>query len=270
MPTLCRWPVTFAAAGAFVIAALAADSSALAGNAKDHWVGTWGTSVHEPDLGVPGLANTGFNNQTLRQIVHTSAGGRKVRVRFSTFGANGLVIGAAHIALRSAGSAIVPNSDRILTFGGKPSITIPQGALVVSDPVGLEVPALGDLAISVFVPENTGPATWHFESHQTSYVSLQGDFTASASLPSIATPVAWFWLAGVEVLVSSKTAAVVILGDSITDGTHSTLDADKRWPDQLAQRLNAQPGNRTVSVLNEGISGSRLLHDSLGPNGLAR
>ena len=257
--------ITIIAAGAFAIAA-------LAGNGNEHWVGTWGTALHEPDLGVPGLANAGFNNQTLRQIVHTSVGGREVRVRLSTFGSNALVIGAAHIALRSgsAGSTIVPNSDRVLTFGGKPSITIPPGALVLSDPVGLEVPALGDLAISIFAPENTGPATWHFESRQTSYVSPQGDFTADSSLPSVATPVAWFWLAGVEVLAQGKTGAVAALGDSLTDGTQSAADADKRWPDQFAQRLAAQPGLRTLGVLNEGIAGGRLLHDSLGPNGVAR
>jgi lysophospholipase L1-like esterase len=260
--TLRRLSVTLVAAGVFAASGLANDN--------ENWVGTWGTAVHEPDLGVPGLANTGFNNQTLRQIVHTSAGGRKVRVRFSTFGAKGLVIGAAHVALRSAGSAIIPSSDRMLTFGGKPSITIPAGALVLSDPVGLEVPALSDLAISIFVPENTGPATWHFESRQTSYVSPQGDFTASASLPTIATPVAWFWLSGVEVMAAGNTGAIVTFGDSITDGTQSTADADKRWPDQLAQRLLALSGNRIMGVLNEGIAGGRLLHDSLGPSGLAR
>jgi len=109
------------------------------GDNNDHWVGTWSTSLHPPDLGVPGLANAGFNNQTLRQIVHTSLGGRRVRVRFSTFGANSVLVGAAHIALHTSGAAIVPGSDRALTFGGSPSITIPAGALVVSDPVDLDV-----------------------------------------------------------------------------------------------------------------------------------
>src|ERR1700704_1373993 len=146
-----RLSLTLVAAGAFAVIGLAADSATFArhgnGNGNDHWVGTWGTALHEPDLGVPGLANTGFNNQTLREIVHTSAGGRQVRVRLSTFGAKALVIGAAHIALRASGAAIVPNSDRTLTFGGKPSITIPAGALVLSDPVRLEVPALSDLAV---------------------------------------------------------------------------------------------------------------------------
>src|SRR4051794_18869414 len=180
-----------------VMAAGAFAGSGMAGNENENWVGTWSAAMHEPDLGIPGLANTGFNNQTLREIVHVSVGGRKVRVRFSTFGAKGLTIGAAHVALRSSGSATVPGSDRVLTFGGKPSITVPAGALALSDPVALEVPEMADLAISLYVPENTGPATWHFESRQTSYVSPAGDFTASPSLPTVATPVAWFWLAGV-------------------------------------------------------------------------
>ena len=261
---MLRWlPATLALAASFATAGFAA-------TAKEHWIGTWGASLHEPDLGIPGLANSGFNNQTLRQVVHTSAGGRRVRVRLSTFGAKGLVIGAAHIALQSSGAAIIPGSDRTLTFGGQTSITIPPGALVLSDPVSLEVAALSNLAVSIYVPENTGPATWNFESRQTSFVSLPGDFTSSAVLPTVASPVAWFWLAGVEVTASNQTGMVVVFGDSLTEGTHAALDGNKRWPDQLAQRLMATPGNRTLGVLNEGIAGGRLLHDSVGPSGLAR
>jgi lysophospholipase L1-like esterase len=247
-------------------------TAATAGCGQDDegWVGTWSASPHEPDLHIPGLANTGFNNQTLRQIVHTSAGGQEVRVRLSTFGANGLTIGAAHIALHGSEAVTVPGSDRTLTFGGSPTITIPPGALVVSDPVALDVPALGDLAVSIFVPGVTGPATWHFESRQTSYLSPAGDFTASAVMPVVATPVAWFWLAGVEVTASKQTGAVVAFGDSITDGSQSTLDTNNRWTDDLARRLATQPGNSKMGVLNQGIAGGRMLHDSVGPNGLSR
>ena len=138
-----------------------------------HWVGTWATAPHQPDLGVPGLANQGFENQTVRQIVHTSVEGRQVRVRLSAFGSNGLVIGAAHVALRAAAATILPESDRVLTFGGSPTITIPAGALVLSDPVNLNVPALSDLAISIYTSGPSGPATWHFESRQLSYVSTR-------------------------------------------------------------------------------------------------
>src|SRR4051812_19022943 len=244
-----------------------------AGTENDHWLGTWSTSLHEPDLGVPGLANAGFNNQTLRQIVHTSVGGHQVRVRFSTFGAKGLVIGAAHIALHAAGAATVPGSDRTLTFGGSPSITIPDGALVVSDAVAFDVPALGDLAISIFVPGKTGPAAWHFEARQSVYISTSGDFTANNVMPVDAAASgfpAWYWLAAVETTASKQTGAIVAFGESITDGTNSTQDGNKRWPDQLANQLMNQPGNHKMGILNEGLAGSRILHDSVGPNALAR
>jgi lysophospholipase L1-like esterase len=264
---LYRLSVTFATALAF--AGLVTDPAALAGNGNEQWVGAWSTAVHAPDA-APGLTNTGFNDRTLRQIVHTSVGGDRIRVRLSTFGASGLVIGAAHIALHSGGAAIVPGSDRTLTFGGQPSITIPPGAPVVSDPVHLDVPALGDVAVSIFMPGNSGPATWHFQALQTTYISPPGDFTGSAMMPVDSTRQAWFWLAGLEVIASKQTGAIVTFGDSITDGTRSTPDMNNRWPDQLARRLMAQPGNHKMGVLNQGMAGNRLLHDLLGPNGLAR
>jgi hypothetical protein len=189
-------------------ASLATATAAWAGSNSEEWVATWSTALHEPDLGVPGLANAGFNNQTLRQIVHTSVGGHQLRVRLSTFGAGALVVGSAHVALVAVGSATVPGSDRTLTFGGRPTITIPPGASVVSDPMGLDVPTLGDLALSIFVPGKTGPAAWHFEARQTLYVSSAGDFTASTVMPldSTAPPtLAWFWLAGVEVMAPKQT-----------------------------------------------------------------
>jgi lysophospholipase L1-like esterase len=191
-------------------------------------------------------------------------------VRLSTFGARALVIGAARIALRYEGAMIVPDSDRALTFGGHRSITIPPGAVVVSDAVDLDVPALSDLAVSVFVPERTGPATWHFLALQTSYISPDGDFTAAFDMPVESTTMARFWLAGVDVLAPKRTSTIVALGDSVTDGNKSTPDANRRWPDQLARRLMMQHGNHTMGVLNAGLTGNRLLHDIIGPNGLAR
>jgi lysophospholipase L1-like esterase len=264
---LGRITLALFAAGAFTVAGLA---EASANNADEHWIGTWSNALHEPDLGVPGLANTGFNNQTLRQIVHVSVGGPWVRVRLSTFGASGVTIGAAHVAVHATGASTVPGSDRTLTFGGTPSITIPPGALVVSDPVELDIPELSDLAVSIFVPGITGPATWHFEGRQTSFISPPGDFTSSAVMPVSSTTLARFWLAGVEVLASKQTGAIVALGESIVDGSQSTVDANTRWPDQLARRLLTRPENRAMGVLNEGLAGNRLLHDGLGPNALAR
>jgi lysophospholipase L1-like esterase len=161
-------------------------------------------------------------------------------------------------------------SDRTLTFGGTPSITIPPGALVVSDPVELNVPDLSDLAVSIFVRGNTGPATWHFEGRQTSFISPTGDFTASIVMPASSTTLSRFWLAGVEVVASKQTGTIVAIGESITDGTQSTVDANARWTDDLSRRLLAQPGIHGMGVLNEGIIGNRILHDSLGPNVLAR
>jgi lysophospholipase L1-like esterase len=264
--------------GALVIygctaSAIAGQLGGRQGNDDDRWVGTWATALHEPDLGIPGLANAGFNNQTLRQIVHTSVGGHRVRVRFSAFGANAVVIGEAHIALQAGGPSIIPASDRRLTFEGKPSITIPSGAVVESDPVNLDVAALSNLAVSIFVPGETGPATWHFIARQTLYVSPQGDFTGSAQMPidsTAPTMQAWFWLSDVEVMTSDETPGVVAFGDSITDGDQSTPDANQRWPDQLARRLMDHPRGQKIGIMNKGIAGNRLLHDSIGADGLVR
>jgi lysophospholipase L1-like esterase len=267
---LRRMALALFAAGAFAVAGSAQVAGADAGNGNEHWVGTWGNALHQPDLGVPGLANTGFSNQTLRQIVHISVGGHRVRVQLSATGAGSVTIGAAHIAVRGAGASIMPWSDRTLTFGGAGSITIPAGALVLSDPVELIVPDLSDLAVSIFVPGNSGPAAWHFEGRQTSFISPPGDFTGSIVMPVSSTTLSRFWLAGVEVVTSRQTGAIVAIGDSITDGTQSTVDANARWTDDLARRLLAQPGIHGMGVLDEGIVGNRLLHDSLGTNALAR
>jgi lysophospholipase L1-like esterase len=253
--------------------------SAIAENEHGRWVGTWSTAMHAPNTVVFGT-NPGFTNQTVRQIVHTSIGGDRVRVRLSTFGAGALMIEAAHVALRAAGAAIVPGTDRILTFGREGSIVIPPGAIVLSDPVELDVPPLADLAVSIFVSGSTGPATWHFEALQTSYVSPPGDFTESIEMPFVSTTHfrgpngsehdAWFWLAAVEVMASQRTGAVAILGDSITDGTQSASDTNNRWSDHLARRLMTVPGNHKMGVLNQGIAGNKLLNDIIGANALAR
>jgi lysophospholipase L1-like esterase len=245
-------------------------TATLAETGNEHWVGAWGTALHEPSPGPPGLTNTGFTNQTLRQIVRSTIGGDSVRVRVSTFGSSALTIGAAHLALRADGASIVPESDRALTFGGEDSITVPPGAVVISDPVALHVPALADLAVTLYVPGPTGPAAWHFVAQQTSYISPQGDFTESVAMPVASTTRGWFWLAGIEVTAPRQTGSVVTFGDSVTDGAASTPDANRRWPDQLARRLAARPEPHTMGVLNQSITGNRLLHDGIGPNGLAR
>jgi lysophospholipase L1-like esterase len=238
--------------------------------AQDHWVGTWATAP----VGMASAAEgaVAFNNQTLRQIVHVSIGGRSVRVRLSNaFGSQPLAVGSAHIALRSAGAAIKPGSDRTLTFGGAESTTIWPGALMVSDAVELDVPALGDLAVSIYLSGDvpaTLPTTGHRVARQTNYVSPAGDFTASADMPFSTTTQSWYFLSGVEVMAPQQARAVIVLGDSITDSNLSTADTNHRWPDQLARRLSA--ARLQVGVLNEGTAGNRILHDFVGENGLHR
>jgi lysophospholipase L1-like esterase len=231
------------------------------------WVATWGASPVAP---LPANAtNPGFTNQTVRLIVHTSLGGNAVRVRLSNaFGTESLVIGTAHLALRGMNAATISGTDRPLTFSGSSSVTIPPGALVVSDGVKLDVPALSDLAVSLYLPGPTGQATWHAAAFSTNYVSRPGDFTGAADMPVDHTVASWFYLTDVEVKSSRDTLALVTFGDSITDGTRSTPDTNHRWPNLLAERLTEH--HAKLSVVDEGIAGNRVLHDFVGPNALAR
>jgi lysophospholipase L1-like esterase len=239
------------------------------------WVGGWATSVQSAAR--TGQFNTGFADQTLRMIVRPHAGGSAVRVHFSNaYGEGDLAIGSAYVGLRDAGAQVVADSQRQLTFNGEPGIVIPRAAKAVSDPVALEVQGGQFLAISFHVPGPTGPPTAHYYGLTTSYVSEPGDHAAdpAASMYPVTTT-AWFFLAGVDVLAPRATGAVVALGDSITDGTGSTTDADTRWPDFLAARLRAEPGGPRLSVLNHGIGGNQILFDipanpAMGESALAR
>jgi lysophospholipase L1-like esterase len=232
------------------------------------WVATWGASPVAP---LPAnTTNPGFTNQTVRLVVHTSVGGSEVRLRLSNaFGTDSLVIGAAHLALRRMNAGTVSGTDRTLTFSGSgPAVTIPPGALVVSDPVKLDVPPLSDLAVSLYLPGPTGQATWHAAALATNYVSPAGDFTGAADMPVDHTVTSWFYLTDVEVKASKDTSMLVTFGDSITDGTRSTPDTNHRWPNLLAERLAQH--HAKLSVVDQGIAGNRVLHDLVGPNALAR
>lgn len=234
-----------------------------------HWVTTWAAAQQAPRV-APTPANN-FNNQTVRMIVHTSIGGNRVRVQLSNaYGATPLAIGAAHIALRSEDSAIVAGSDRALLFNGKPTVTIPPGAAMLSDSVDLDVPKLSDLAVSVYLPRETIPATIHATGLHTTYISKEGDFTAQPAIAEPATTQSWYWLSSVDVIAPADAAAIVAFGDSITDGTTSTPNADRSWPSFLAQRLLANPATADIAVVNEGIAGNRVLADGAGTNALAR
>jgi lysophospholipase L1-like esterase len=280
--------------------------------AGDHWVATWATAVvtrpqpppagqapaapaqmpltasGQPNACQPAAFGPGpgagrgngpappplnFRNQTLREIVHISLGGDRVRVVLSNaFGTIPLEVGAAHIALREKDAAIQAKSGRPLTFGGSPSTMIAAGAVAVSDPVSLAVPSAADLAIDLYLPgdtaASTSPLTTHQGASQTNYVSAEGNHAGEADLAGATTTPSWFFLARVEVAAPETAGAVVAFGDSITDGARSTPNTNNRWPDEFARRLAA--AKLPLGVLNEGISGNRVLCDGAGVSALAR
>jgi lysophospholipase L1-like esterase len=255
------------------IAILSAIISAIAA-AQSHWVPTWGTSP-APQLADEAQMRSGgllFNNQTVREIVHTSIGGNSVRVRLSNaYGKDGVEIGAAHVAVRANDSAVAPGSDRALTFSGRTSITIPANAEVISDPVNLQAPAGSDLTISIFLPKAAAGGGIHYAASQTSYVAA-GDATAAPTLQDPAQIHSWVFLSAVDVQAPAPASALVAFGDSITDGARSTPDTNRRWPDILAGRLRAAKDQ--IGIVNAGIGGNRILHDGtnirFGVNALAR
>jgi len=251
--------------------------------AQEHWVATWAASPQQPRAAAPAAAQSGrgtpqgpppvtsFHNQTVHMVVHTSIGGRRARVQLSNlFGTGPLAIGAVHIALRDKDSAIAAGSDRALSFNGKPSCAIPPGASLLSDAVDLNVPPTGDLLISVYLPGDSGPLTTHATALHTTYISQPGDFTAAPALADATTTRSYYWITDVEVMAPTAASAIVTLGDSITDGTASTVDTDRSWPADLARRLAANPATAQIAVLNEGIAGNRLLRENAGPSALAR
>jgi lysophospholipase L1-like esterase len=251
--------------------ALGFNPNIAAAASPDHWVGTWAASpmaAKNPGakFGAPGTDGT-----TLREIVHISIGGSSVRVVLTNeFGLDPLTIGAAQVALSSGTSAITAGSATALTFGGAPSIIIPPGALAVSDPVALKVAPSSNLAVSLFLPDQpVNQLTLHPFADQTNYLVL-GNAVTAASLDTPTTFFSWDFLKGVDVTADAKAASIVTFGDSITDGAHSTRDANARWPDVLARRLLADKKTENLGVLNEGIGGNRILHDTTGPSALAR
>jgi len=276
----------------------------------DHWVGTWAAAPFAANNGRPAApaqlvpvtspstsataapaqtvapASTptpvpaparppafvyGAADTTVREIVHVSLGGPQVRVIFTNeFGTEPLTIGAAHVAVSQGGSTINLVSAAGLTFGGRTSVVIPPGALVVSDPATVSLPAAADLAISFFLPAQTiTHLSQHGNANQTSYAA-PGNVAGAKTLDNPTKLASWAFVKGVDVKVSADSAAVVALGDSITDGAFSSLDANARWPDELARRLLANKKTANLAVLNEGIGGNRVLNDVTGPSALAR
>lgn len=270
----------------------------------EHWVTTWGTAVigrpvasaaptgtappasgttttaPAPQRGAGGGrgggggfgTNVNINNQTIRQIVHTSIGGNRIRIVLSNvFGTAPVQIGAGRVALRAAESSIAAGSTRTLMFNGRDSVVIPAGAILLSDPVDLPVAPFADLAIDLYLPGDTslGPVTIHGSAMQRNYVLRDGNVAGTTEIEGGAAVPSWFLLSRVEIVAPEAVSTIVTFGDSITDGTASTVGANQRWPDYLARRLGGK-----FAIMNAGIAGNRLLSDGLTPafgiNALAR
>jgi len=234
---------------------------------NQRWVGTW-TAAPAPDV-----SGAAFSNQTLRMNARVSLGGTVVRVRLSNaYGTRPLPIGAAQIGLRDNGPAVAPGFARKVTFGGSSSAVIAAGAMLVSDPVELDLTPLADIAVSVYLPGDV-PASFGVTgryARQTNYVSPPGDFTEAAAMPVGSLTGDWFFVCGIDVLAPGTAGGIVALGDSLTDANISTIDAFARWPDQLARRLHARGGGRPLGVMNQGLGGNRIVHDLRGDSGQRR
>jgi lysophospholipase L1-like esterase len=233
------------------------------------------------ELPIGGASPLHFKDQTLRQVAHVSIGGPRVRVVLAnSLGTLPLAVGAASVALRDKGAAIQPASRRTLTFGNIAAPTIPPGAILVSDPVDLAVPNGADLVVDLYLPGDTAtwksPLTVHPASWQVNFVSTPGNHVGAASFPIAATTAyrrgdglhsaSSFFLGRIE--VEANAGVLVAFGDSITDGTQSGTDVNRRWPDRLGARL-AAAGTR-LGIVNGAIGGGRVLEDGFGPNALAR
>jgi lysophospholipase L1-like esterase len=233
------------------------------------WVQTWGAAPLPPGPTMGPFPGTPqFENQTIRQTVRVSAGGQRIRIRFTNeYGTKPLTIGAARIALADEKGDIQAGSERPVLFSGKPSATVPAASPYLSDPIELPVKALSSVSISIYFPNATGPCTCHSTGLQDALVSDSGDYTATAFTPKQTLQQRLF-ISGVDVEVASQARAVVVLGDSISDGMGSTPNTNRRWPDLLAARLHEKGAH--WGVVNMGISGNRVLSDGAGQSALAR
>jgi lysophospholipase L1-like esterase len=263
MPRRYRWLGAAVTAVVLALGTGAAVQAAAVGPAATahkplRWYATWRNAPVQPMA--TGQSQTGLDDQTVRMVIHTSVGGSSIRLRFSNaYGTTPLVIGQAEVARQVTGPTVAARTQHEVTFGGQESVTVPVGQEVVSDPVHLSVGPLQNLVVSMFVPDATGPTSWHYEAETTSYISVAGNWAAQAGGGPYQTEIpSWFYLDGVDVTRSSLKGTIVAFGDSITDGHYSTIDANGTWPDWLARRLVPQG----YAVVNEGIGGNEILTDT--------
>ena len=246
-----------------------ADAATFDGNG---WITSW-AATPAPRWGsdVPaayGVPET-LEGVTIRQVARVSVGGERVRIMLSNeYGSAPLTIGAGTVAIAGPNGSQAAAGPR-LTWGGRSSVVVPPGAPIVSDPVVLRVAALASVAVSLYLPEKSAITSVHWDGAQTAYISGPGDFTGSASFPAASTLKQRLFLSGIEVDARPQARAIVFFGDSITDGACSTADANRRWPDHIAERLIAG-GHGDVAVVNEAFSGNRVLMNGMGTNALAR
>lgn len=271
IPTKLR--VMIAAACATLVAALIPIAFADTGNAATsqrplgghpHQVVTWGASADR--------TGGDLENETVRNIVHTSVAGQNLRVSVSNvFGTKAVTFDDVFVGEIADGAAVKAGTNRQVTFSGSASITVPPGADVLSDPLPGDVPAGQTLAVSVHTSGDPGTTTGHNVANQVSYIAPSGDHAAeTAGTAFTDTTKHWYWVDGLVVDEPQRVDTVATFGDSITDGNHSTTGANHRWPDFLARRMLDQPVPHQFGVMNEGISGNKVLVDGSGVSAQAR
>lgn len=238
-------------------------------HAKTHWVGTWATA--------PQLVEThnnppqpGLTNNSLRQVVRVSIGGKTMRVKFSNeHSKSPVTLKSAQIAASKGGSAIDLKTNKSLTFGGKTDLTLAAGAIAYSDPISFKLTPRMDVAITLYFGETSTDVTGHPGSRTTSYL-VKGNNPAVADFTGAVTTDHWYIINGIDVKASGKTASVAIIGNSITDGRGSTTNQQNRWPDILSERLLQNKKTKKIGVLNMGIGGNCVLAGGLGPTAVVR
>ena len=235
----------------------------------EEWVGTWRTAPQlvEPNNMPPA---PGLSNNTHRQIVRVSLGGDSLRVRFSNeFSTSPVTLKSVHIAVSADSSAIVPSTDQELKFDGEPEVTIEPGSAIVSDPFKFDLEPKTNVAITIYFGETTPDVTGHPGSRTTSYL-VPGNQVTAADLPDAVRTDHWYIISGIDVVAEESAAAVVVLGNSITDGRGSGTNKQNRWPDELSRLLQENSDTQLVAVLNQGIGGNCVLRECLGPSALSR
>jgi lysophospholipase L1-like esterase len=256
------WPFAFSMLPVCLLSAFAADKP------TGNWVGTWAAAPMACPV-KSGQLSAG--DSTYRNVMRLSLGGKSLRVKLTNeFGATRLLVGSVHVGIDSGDGAIKPGTDHVLTFGGHPSVTVPAGGTMLSDEVPMEVRALSSVAVSLYVADQViATRSCHLLASSTNYVT-KGEATEAIKIKNARATGSWNFVKGIDVRADESAFAIVAIGDSITDGNASTKDANHRWPDYLADNLQAGHDTGRVAVLNEGIVGNRVLRTEWGPSAIAR